>query len=64
MQRKHFNETRDHLVRLAMLPGWWDYVKARARELERHESRLYLHIERDVAQQLQQLGWRPPKQPK
>ena len=49
-----------HLVKLAQQPGWWEYVKARARELDRDESRLFVDIERQVVQQLQALAWRPP----
>lgn len=49
-----------HLVKLAQRPGWWEYVKARARELDRDESRLFVDIEQQVVQQLQALAWRPP----
>lgn len=51
-----------HLVKLAQQPGWWEYVKARARarELDRDESRLFVDIEQQVVQQLQALAWRPP----
>ncbi|MBB1651665.1 hypothetical protein [Delftia sp. UME58] len=35
-------------------------VKARARELDRDESRLFVDIEQQVVQQLQALAWRPP----
>ncbi len=49
-----------HLVKLAQQPGWWEYVKSRARELDRDESRLFVDIERKVVQQLQALAWRPP----
>lgn len=49
-----------HLVKLAQHPGWWEYVKARARELDRDESRLFVDIEQQVVQQLQALAWRPP----
>lgn len=48
-----------HLVKLAQQPGWWEYVKARARELDRDESRLFVDIEQQVVQQLQALAWRP-----
>lgn len=50
-----------HLVKLAQQPGWWGYVKARARELDRDESRLFVDIEQQVVQQLQALAWRPPR---
>lgn len=42
-------------MKLALQPGWWEYVKARARELDRDESRLFV----DIEQQLQALAWRP-----
>ncbi len=45
---------------LAQQPGWWEYVKARARELDRDESRLFVAIEQQVVQHLQALAWRPP----
>ncbi len=53
-------EAAAHLVKLAQQPGWWEYVKARARELDRDESRLFVDIEQQVVQQLQALAWRPP----
>ena len=49
-----------HLVKLSQQPGWWEYVRARARELDRDESRLFVDIEQQVVQQLQALAWRPP----
>lgn len=51
----------EHLVKLAQSPGWWEYVKARARELDRDESRLFVDIEQQVARRLQAMGWRPPR---
>ena len=49
-----------HLVKLAQQPGWWEYVKARARELDRDESRLYVDIEQQVVQHQHPGDWRPP----
>lgn len=63
MQRNHFQEVRDHLVKLAMTPGWWQHSRHRAMELEResvtHGHGLYLGMRESVRAELQRLGFKP-----
>ncbi|QXW20120.1 hypothetical protein KXJ72_11355 [Comamonas aquatica] len=52
----------DHLVNLALSsPGWWEYVKWRARELDQVGPPLFQDVEKQVAQKLQAHGFRPPR---
>lgn len=63
MQRNHFNDVRDHLVKLTMTPGFWQHSKHRAMELEResvtHSHGLYLGIRAAVQAELKRLQFRP-----
>ena len=63
MQRNHFNDVRDHLVKLAMTPGFWQHSKHRAMELEResvtHSHGLWLGIRAAVQAELKRLQFRP-----
>lgn len=59
-------EQFDHLVNLAQQPGWWHYVVHRVRQLEREgqdtSPPMFAGLEQRVARQLQQLGFKPPRQ--
>ena len=59
----HYLELRDHLVQLAMTPGWWQYSRHRAMELEEesvtHGHGLWLGMRAAVKAELQRLGFRP-----
>lgn len=58
-----FKEARDHLVRLAMTPGFWDYSRHRAMALEgeseTHGHGLFRGIRQAVKEELQCLRFRP-----
>lgn len=56
----------DHLVHLAQLPGWWDYVVHRVKQLEetgQHETSpaMFQGLEQKVVFRLQELGFKPPR---
>lgn len=57
-----FKEARDHLVRLAMTPGFWQHAQHRAIEMEAEsaEHGLWRGIRAAVRQELRQRGFRPP----
>ena len=58
----HFAVERDHLVRLAMTPGFWQHSKHRAMELEResvtHSHGMWLGIRAAVQAELKRLQFR------
>ena len=55
----HYLQQRDHLVQLAMTPGWWHYSRHRATELEEesvtHGHGLWLGKREAVRAQLKPL---------
>ena len=59
----HYLQERDHLVQLAMTPGWWQYSRHMAMELEEesvtHGHGLWLGMRAAVKAELQRLGFRP-----
>lgn len=63
MPGKHFNEARNHLVRLAMTPGWWHYSRRRALALEEesvtHGHGLWLGMREAVRAELKRQGFKP-----
>lgn len=60
---KHYLEARDHLVQLAMTPGWWRYSRLRAMELEEesvtHGHGLWPGMREAVKAELKRLGFKP-----
>lgn len=58
-------EQVEHLVNLAQLPGWWDYVEHRVRQLEALGNEtsppMFAGLEQQVAQRLQALGFKRPR---
>ena len=59
---KHYLEARDHLVRLAMTPGWWHYSRERAAQLENdmQAAGAWAGMREAVRAQLKAKGFRPP----
>ncbi len=59
----HYLAARDHLVQLAMTPGWWHYSRQRALELEEesvtHGHGLWLGMREAVRAELKRLGFKP-----
>lgn len=59
----HYLAARDHLVRLAMTPGWWHYSRHRALELEEesvtHGHGLWLGMREAVQAELKRLRFKP-----
>ncbi|WP_347626563.1 hypothetical protein, partial [Comamonas thiooxydans] len=59
----HYLAARDHLVRLAMTPGWWHYSRQRALELEEesvtHGHGLWPGMREAVRAELKRLGFKP-----
>lgn len=59
----HYLAARDHLVQLAMTPGWWHYSRQRATELEEesvtHGHGLWLGMREAVRAELKRLGFKP-----
>lgn len=59
----HYLEARDHLVQLAMTPGWWHYSRQRALELEEesvtHGHGLWPGMREAVKAELKRLGFKP-----
>lgn len=59
----HYLELRDHLVQLAMTPGWWQYSRQKAMELEEesvtHGHGLWPGMRAAVKAELQLLGFKP-----
>lgn len=59
----HYLEARDHLVQLAMTPGWWHYSRRRATELEEesvtHGHGLWPGMREAVRAELKRLGFKP-----
>lgn len=62
-QPPHYLEARDHLVQLAMTPGWWHYSRQRALELEEesvtHGHGLWPGMREVVRAELKRLGFKP-----
>ena len=59
----HYLKARDHLVQLAMTPGWWHYSRHRATELEEesvtHGHGLWPGMREAVRAELKRLGFKP-----
>lgn len=51
-----YEEHLRHLSRLALSPGWWQFAKQQAKELEP----LFQGITKDVAATVKAAGYRPP----
>lgn len=49
----------DHLANLAMTPGWWQYARARARELEQDDTGLWHGLVDAVRERIKAAGYRP-----
>ena len=60
---RHYLAARDHLVQLAMTPGWWHYSRHRATELEEesetHGHGLWPGMREAVRAELKRLGFKP-----
>ncbi|MDR2333722.1 MAG: hypothetical protein LBE61_09580 [Burkholderiaceae bacterium] len=53
-----FEAQAEHLLKLAMTPGWWRYAQARAQELD--AQREFMGIRAEVKDRLKAAGYRPP----
>lgn len=60
MQNDLFKDARDHLVRMAMMPGFWQYARQRAVEMEAEQHGFWVGIRAAVAQELKARGFRAP----
>lgn len=54
-----YQEHLEWLVFMAMVPGWWQHSRHRARELEADESGLFNGITLDVRRKLAEAGFKP-----
>lgn len=61
MQSDLYLKARDQLVELAMTPGWWQYSRHRAWELEEESAThgLWPGMRAAVKAELQRRGFRP-----
>lgn len=57
--RMAFAEHLEWLVQMAVTPGWWQYSRSRARELEADESRAFHGIVEAVRGRIKEAGFKP-----
>ena len=49
------NDAVDHYAKLAMIPGWIDYVRHQVREMEKDSSGLWLGLGQAIAERIKEL---------
>lgn len=57
---QEFDRQVAHLARLAATPGWWQYARHRAQELEAQPG--FAGLQAAVRQRVEASGYRPPPQ--
>jgi hypothetical protein len=51
-----FEETAQWIAKMGMTKGWLDYARGRCKELEEHESGLYLGLRKRVREIIEDLN--------
>lgn len=54
-----FDKQVAHLTKLATTPGWWQYARQRAQELETHQG--FEGLQAAVRVNVEASGYKPPK---
>ena len=50
------NDAVEHYVKLAMMPGWVDYVRHQVKEMEKDPSGLWLGLGQAIAERIKELN--------
>ena len=50
------NDAIEHYAKLAIMPGWIDYVRHRVKELEHDETGMWIGLSKVIAQKIKELN--------
>lgn len=58
--KAEFNSAVNHMARLAMTPGWWQYTRAEVARMDADKSGLWRGLRAAVGERIKEAGYKPP----